>query len=120
MPLEAGTIFSKMAPSLEKHGAEIVAKVLSVYAFEIREKKGGSPTTFTVDLKNGNGAIKEGKIDGVKPDATFVMLDADFVKLVNGKLNAQDAFMQGKMKIRGNMKAALKFKPDIFPKDAKL
>ena len=48
------------------------------------------------------------------------MLDADFVKLVQGKLNAQDAFMQGKMKIRGNMKAALKFKPDIFPQDAKL
>ena len=47
--------------------------------FEIRETKAGSPTIFTIDLKNGKGAVKEGKIDGVKPDATFVMLDDDFV-----------------------------------------
>ena len=47
--------------------------------FEIREKKDGQPTIFTVDLKNGKGAVKEGKIDGVKPDATFFMLDDDFV-----------------------------------------
>ena len=87
MGLQAAEIFGKMAPALKAHGAEIVPKVLAVYAFEIREKKGGSPTTFTVDLKNGSGQIKEGKIDGVKPEATFVMLDADFVKLVNRKLN---------------------------------
>ena len=120
MGLEAAAIFQKMAPILAKAGPETVAKVLAVYAFEIRAKKGDKPAVFTVDLKNGGGAIAEGKIEGVKPDATFVMLDSDFVKLVQGKLNAQDAFMQGKMKIRGNMKAALKFKPDIFPQDAKL
>jgi hypothetical protein len=28
--------------------------------------------------------------------------------------------MQGKMKIKGNMQAAMKFTPDLFPKDAKL
>ena len=75
MPLLSAEIFNKMAPHLEKQGKEIVAKVQCVYAFELREKKGGPATTFTIDLKNGNGAIKVGKIDGVKPDATFVMLD---------------------------------------------
>ena len=70
-----------MKPHMEKHGKEIVSKVQCVYAFELREKKGGSPTTYTIDLKNGIGAIKEGKIDGVKADATFVMLDDDFLKL---------------------------------------
>ncbi len=57
-----------------------------VYHFEISEKKGDEPTTITVDLKNGNGKItiaKEGK-----PDATFIMLDADFVDLVGGKLKS--------------------------------
>ena len=48
------------------------------------------------------------------------MLDDDFVQLALGKLNPQTAFMKGKMKIKGNMKAALKFKPDMIPKDAKL
>ena len=83
-----------MGPHLAKHGAEIVSKVQCVYAFELREKKGGKATTFTIDLKNGNGAIKEGKIDGVKADATFVMLDQDFLKLSQGKLKPQEAFMQ--------------------------
>ena len=59
-----------------------------IYAFELREKKGGDPTTYTIDLKNGNGSITEGKPDGVKADATFVMLDADFMKLSQGKLKA--------------------------------
>ena len=103
-----------MAPLLAANGKDAVSKIGAVYAFELREKKGAKPTVFTVDLKNGSGAIKEGKIDGVKPDATFVMLDGDLVKLFGGKLDPQQAFMQGKMKIRGNMKAALKFKPEIL------
>ena len=68
-------------------------------------------------MKNGNGAFKVGAIDGVKPDATFIMLDADFANMSSGGLKPQEAFMQGKMKIRGNMKAAMKFTPDVLPKD---
>ena len=118
MPLKAVEVFTKMGKALETHGAEVVKKVGCVYHFEISEKKGDEPTTITVDLKNGNGKItiaKEGK-----PDATFVMLDADFVDLVGGKLKSQDAFMQGKMKIKGNMAKAMKFNPSVLPKDAKL
>ena len=48
------------------------------------------------------------------------MLDADFMDLVSGKLKGQDAFMKGKMKIKGNMAKAMKFNPSILPKDAKL
>ena len=55
-----------------------------------------------------------------KADATFIILDADFMKLVSGKLKAQDAFMKGKMKVRGNMAKAMKFNPNILPKEAKL
>ena len=83
-----------MKPHIGTHGADIVKQVGCVYAFELREKKGGAPTTYTIDLKNGSGAIHEGKVEGVKADATFVMLDADFIKLTQGKLKAQDAFMQ--------------------------
>ena len=107
-----------MVPHLEKFGTDIVAKVGCVYHFELREKKGDKPQIVTVDLKNGKGKItfdKEGK-----PDCTFVMLDADFMKLVGGKLKPQEAFMQGKMKIKGNMQKAMKFNPSVLPKDAKL
>ena len=94
MGLKSTAIFEKMAPHLEKSGAEIVPKVQAVYAFELREKKGDKPVLITLDLKNGNGQMKMGKIDGVKPDATFVMLDNDFVNLSQGKLKPQEAFMQ--------------------------
>ena len=43
------------------------------------------------------------------------MTDDDFVKVCTGKLNNQIAFMQGKMRIKGNMGAATKFNPDLFP-----
>ena len=44
------------------------------------------------------------------------MVDNDFFKLCNGKLNPQMAFIRGKMKIKGSMKKATLFTPDLFPK----
>ncbi|CAI7775537.1 unnamed protein product, partial [Closterium sp. NIES-53] len=55
-----------------------------------------------------------------KPDAMFSFTDADFISVATGKLNPQMAFIRGKMRIKGSMKAAQKFTPDIFPKPAKL
>ena len=118
MTIKSADLFKKMGPVLEKSGAEIVKKVGAVFLFEIRPKKDAEPVYFTVDLKNGNGKIIEGK-EG-KIDTTFVMLDDDILQLAAGKLNPQNAFMTGKMKIKGNMGKAMKFTPDVFPKDAKL
>ena len=118
MPLKSTEIFKKIQPLLATQGAGVVAKVGAVYHFELRASKGDQPEIITVDLKNGNGAIafaKEGKAD-----ATFVMLDDDFMKLFSGKLKPQDAFMNGKMKIKGNMAKAMKFNPSVLPKGAKL
>ena len=118
MPTQAAQTFEKLQPLLEKQGAPIVKQVGCVYHFEIAEKKGAKAEIISVDLKNGNGKITFGK-EGT-PDCTFVMVDADFMLLVSGKLKPQEAFMQGKMKIKGNMAKAMKFNPSILPKDAKL
>jgi hypothetical protein len=114
MALKVASAFDKMVPYLKTQGAEVVKKVGFVYHFEIAPVKGQEPVFWTVDLKNGNGSIVNSK-EG-KPDATFALVDSDAVDLFNGKLNPQTAFMQGKMKIKGNMQAAMKFTPDLFPK----
>ena len=112
--MKFGAILDKVKPYLASNGAEAVKKVGFVYHFEIAPAKGKPPTYWTIDLKNGNGAIKDGK-EG-KADATFSLVDSDAAALFEGKLNPQTAFMQGKMKIKGNMQAAMKFTPDTFPK----
>ena len=42
------------------------------------------------------------------------MLDSDFVALYDGKLKAPQALLFGKVKIKGNIKAALSFKPEVI------
>ena len=116
--MQSVAIFKQMMPVLEANGSEIVKKVGCVYHFEIRKAMADTPTVITVDLKNGNGSVAFEKTG--TPDCTFVMLDADFVKLFQRKLKPQDAFMNGKMKIRGNMAKAMKFNPTVLPKGAKL
>ena len=118
MSLKSTEIFKKMEPLLATQGAEVVGKVGAVFLFEMRKSKADKPEHITLDLKNGNGSITFGKAG--KADATFIMLDDDFMKLFAGKLKPQDAFMNGKMKIRGNMAKAMKFNPSVLPKGAKL
>jgi len=50
----------------------------------------------------------------VKPDTTFILLDADFMALYEGTLKAPKAWMSGRLKIKGNKYAALSFKPDVI------
>ena len=57
MALKSEEVFNKMAPLLEKQGAEIVKKVGAVYLFELRKDKTSDPVYFTVNLKDGNGII---------------------------------------------------------------
>ena len=112
--MKIGAILDKVKPFLASQGQEAVKKVGYVYHMEVAPAKGKAPTYWTIDLKNGNGSIQDGKQG--KADATFTMIDNDAADLFSGKLNPQTAFMQGKLKIKGNMQAALKFTPDIFPK----
>jgi putative sterol carrier protein len=78
----------------------LVKKIAGVYQFDVDGK------TWTVDLKNGNGSVREGKPE--KADCTITIKGEDLVAMAQGRLNGQTAFMQGKLKIGGNMSFAMK------------
>jgi len=113
--LKSEGIFNMMSVYLERgEGKKLIPKVSSVFGFEITKKKGQKPSLiYEIDLKSGQGSVHFRKAENA--DAVFTMTDEDFYKVCMGKLNPQIAFMQGKMKIKGNMSAASKFTPDLFP-----
>ena len=113
--LKADDIFGMMYTYLAQgHGKDLIPKVGATFGFEITKTKGGKvEAVYEIDLKNGQGNVKKGKPEN--PDATFTMTDDDFEGVCLGKLQPQMAFMQGKMRIRGNMPKATKFTPDLFP-----
>jgi len=79
---------------------DLVDKVKGVYQFNLGDEK------WTVDLKTAPGSVKEGPVD--KADCTLTIAKVDFLDMAAGKLNGQQAFMQGKLKISGNMAFAMK------------
>jgi putative sterol carrier protein len=98
-----GKVFENLSKSISEN-ADLVKKINGVYQFNITTSKG--EVKWTVDLKNGPGSVKEGPAP--KPDVTITIKEADFIDLMTGKLDGQTAFMQGKLKIGGNMSFAMK------------
>lgn len=94
---KADAVFSQMKERLS-NDPSLVRRVNGVFAFTIT-KEGGSKT-FLVDLKNDSGSITEG--DG-KADCSIELSDDDFVQLMRGELHPQTAFMEGKLKLKGNI-----------------
>lgn len=117
--LKSAALLDQMKAHLQTEaGEELKQKVGFVYQLNIGPKKMGiNDEIYVVDLKNST--VTKGAYEG-KPDATFSFVDGDFVSVASGKMNPQMAFIRGKMRIKGSMRAAQKFTPDIFPKPAKL
>jgi putative sterol carrier protein len=73
----------------------------AVYQFDITGDNGG---TWTVDLTQP--AVVSGA--GGKAQCTITMSSKDFVDIISEKLNPQMAFLQGRLKVAGDMSLALK------------
>jgi putative sterol carrier protein len=80
------------------------------FTFKITGDTGGE---WTVSINGKEMNVKEGEID---PNAAFgiTIKDEDFVKLMNGQLSGQTAFMTGKLKFKGSMGTAMKLQGLLF------
>jgi len=99
----AATVFDELSSKIAANPS-LVQQIGGIYQFDI--SIGGKPQSWVVDLKNGKGSVAEGKHD--KPECTLTVGEDDFVGMMTGKLNSQQLFMQGKLKIKGNMGLAMK------------
>jgi putative sterol carrier protein len=109
----AAAVFDELKKRIQLD-PNLVQSVGAVYQFDI--SKGGSTQTWTVDLKNGKGSVSQGKSD--KADCILTIGDDEFVGMMTGKMNSQQLFMQGKLKIKGNMGLAMKLSKLQAPKAA--
>jgi len=112
---KAAALFTELEKRVGTDGAELVKQVNGIYQFDIT--KDGKTETWGVDLKNGNGKLIHGKPE--KADCAITVSDDDFIQIFTGKMNAQEAFMAGKLKLKGNIQLAMKLSA-LFKPNAKL
>ena len=61
---------------------------------------------WTVSLDDGNVSVAEGA--NGDPDCTITSSEENFERIVAGELNPTSAYMTGKLKVKGDMGAAMK------------
>jgi putative sterol carrier protein len=60
---------------------------------------------WKVDVQDGNVTVSEGAEDA---DVTIATSEETFEKITSGEQNATSAYMTGKLKVKGDMGAAMK------------
>eukprot|EP01027_Heterolobosea_sp_BB2_P009093 GEZU01013445.1.p1 GENE.GEZU01013445.1~~GEZU01013445.1.p1 ORF type:complete len:427 (-),score=97.02 GEZU01013445.1:139-1419(-) len=106
---KASEIFAAIEKRVAAEGAALVPKINGVIQFDITADTTKTVQSWTVDLKSGSGKVYAGAAAATgKADCTLSMTDTVFVSLMQGKLNPQSAFMQGKLKLQGNLQLATK------------
>ncbi|MFA7692566.1 MAG: SCP2 sterol-binding domain-containing protein [Candidatus Hydrogenedentes bacterium] len=84
----------------ERVDTEKIQGMNSIFQFNLGEE------VYTVSISDGNVAVSEGAVEGANIQLT--MTPEDFLAMTGGTLNSQQAFLTGKLKLKGDMQLALK------------
>jgi putative sterol carrier protein len=101
MPITVADIMEKMPGALIPEKA---AGVDSVIHFKFT---GAEPGEWNAVIKDGKAEVSRG-IPHFKPNMTLSADSTDFVKLFTGELDPMQAFMQGKIKLQGDLNLGMK------------
>lgn len=71
------------------------------------ELTGEEPGDWAVIIKDGTVKVEKGKQEN--PAMVLAADSQDYKDIVTGRINAMNAFMQGKVKLQGNLNMAMKF-----------
>lgn len=73
---------------------------------------GEQASKWGVKIENETCTIIPGGVE--RPDITLTISDNDWLNIIEGKLDAMNAFMTGKLKVSGDMMLAMRLQ-NLFP-----
>jgi putative sterol carrier protein len=100
MPLTVAELMEKMP------GAFLPEKAQGVDAVIQFKFTGAEAGEWNATIKDGNVAVAQGTHPS--PKMTLTADSADYVKIITGELDGMQAFMQGKIKLAGDLNLAMK------------
>jgi len=98
--LKSDIIFQEIAKRVQDM-PQVAKQVSEIFIWNIT-KDGKNAATWVMNFKAAPAQIYHGLFDG-KSDVQLTISDDDFAAMATGQLNSQQAFLQGKLKIKGNI-----------------
>ncbi len=100
MPLTISDLMSKMP------GAFLAEKAQGVDATIQFKFTGAEPGDWYATIKDGKVSVSQGVF--ATPKMTLTADSSDYIKIFTGELDGMQAFMQGKIKLGGDLNLAMK------------
>jgi putative sterol carrier protein len=96
---EAKEVFAEIQKRIQQH-PEKIAGLNATYQFDLTGE------SWTLRIANGSPSVEAGASGNA--NTTFVASTEDWMNIATGKLNPVTAFMQQKLKVKGDMGLAMK------------
>lgn len=86
-----------------RFSAEKAGELSAVIQFDLTGEGGAQ---YTATIGNGQCQVAQGTV--ANPTMVLTAAASDYLAMINGELNPMQAFMQGKVKIKGDIAVAMK------------